>query len=301
MDGQACDALAGEGGVDEVDAALSAPVHPRQHNQPIRFIIFASYGNDSCALIQWAHECDLTGVVVVYSDTGWAADGWEERVREKEDWVRSLGFRAERTTSIGFQDLAREKQGFPTQRYQWCSFRLKIEPGIRWLAEHDPEARAVCLVGVRQEESDKRANFPEYLVNSGNHGGRVMIAPFAQFTEEARDSYLQRARVEPLPHRSRECLCINSNRKDMRAFTESDIERIEAIEAEVGRPMFRPHRHLGAKGIREIMEWARSEPGRYKRNQQELDLRMPEPDPVVTDELPEEENIMGCDTGWCGR
>lgn len=301
MDGRACEALAGSGVVDEVDAALAGPVHARQHNLPIRFIIFASYGNDSCALIQWAHECDLTGVVVVYSDTGWAADGWEERVQEKEAWARSLGFRTERTKSIGFVDLAHEKQGFPTQRYQWCSFRLKIEPGIRWLAENDPDARAVCLVGVRQEESDKRADFPEYLINSGNHGGRVMIAPFAKFSEEARDSYLRRAGIEPLPHRSRECLCVNSNRKDMRQFTDADVARIEGIEAEVGRPMFRPHRHLGATGIREIMEWARSEPGRYKRDQPELDLTMPKTVSEVEDELPQEENLMGCDTGWCGR
>ena len=36
-------------------------------------VIFASYGNDSIALIQWAHERDLTDVAVAYSDTGWGA------------------------------------------------------------------------------------------------------------------------------------------------------------------------------------------------------------------------------------
>lgn len=30
--------------------------------EPIRFVIFASYGNDSVALIQWAHEWKLEGV-----------------------------------------------------------------------------------------------------------------------------------------------------------------------------------------------------------------------------------------------
>ena len=53
-------------------------------------IIFASYGNDSVALIQWAHERRLTDVTVLYSDTGWAADWWAERVL-KAGWWLSLG------------------------------------------------------------------------------------------------------------------------------------------------------------------------------------------------------------------
>ena len=39
-------------------------------------LIFASYGNDSIALIQWAHERSLPDVHVAYTDTGWAADWW---------------------------------------------------------------------------------------------------------------------------------------------------------------------------------------------------------------------------------
>ncbi|MDI4237959.1 hypothetical protein OZ411_34680 [Bradyrhizobium sp. Arg237L] len=78
-----------------------------------RFVIFASYGNDSCALIQWAREWDLEGVAVVYSDIGWATEGWEKRVLEKEEWVRSLGLAPYRTNAIGFRQLARDKKGIP--------------------------------------------------------------------------------------------------------------------------------------------------------------------------------------------
>ena len=45
-------------------------------------LIFASYGNDSIALIQWAHERGLTGVHVAYGDTGWAAEWWPARVEQ---------------------------------------------------------------------------------------------------------------------------------------------------------------------------------------------------------------------------
>lgn len=237
----------------------------------IRFVVFASYGNDSCALIQWAHENSLEGVAVVYSDTGWSTVGWEARVAEKEAWVRSLGFAPYRTTSIGFRQLARDKKGFPTQRYQWCSYALKIEPGARWLEENDPNKVAICVVGARRAEAadpeSTRAKFPEYLVRSPNHGDRMMLAPFVDYDTAARDALLRRAGIEPLPHRSGECKCINSNKSDIRRFSEADIAEIEEAEAEIGRPMFRPHRHLGATGIREVVRWAHSARGAYGKDE----------------------------------
>lgn len=268
---------------------------PDGENRPIRFVVFVSYGNDSIALLQWAHEQNLKDVAVVFTDTGWAADGWLERVASAEEWVRSLGFTPYRTHSIGFRELARQKKGFPTQQFQWCSYILKIEPGERWLAEHDPEARAVCLIGVRREESQERANFPSYLLNSANHGGRVMVAPFVDFTEDQRNEFIRRAGFEPLPHRSRECKCINSKRADMRRFTEADWREIEEAEAEIGKTMFRPHRHMGAAGANEVRKWANSERGKYKPP-------TPAPEAVELEDAPEEENFMGCDTfGGCGK
>jgi len=267
-------------------------------NQPIRFVIFVSYGNDSIALLQWAHEQELSGVAVVFTDTGWMADGWAERVERAEAWVRGLGFTPYRTSSMGFRQLARDKKGIPTQRYQWCSFFLKIEPGMRWLAEHDPDTRAVCLVGVRREESDDRAEFPAYLLNSANHGHRVMVAPFVDMTEAERDVLIRRAGFEPLPHRSRECRCINSNRNDMRRFTDADWQAIAEVEAEVGKTFFRPKRHMGAVGAAEVRKWAESERGQYQP---------PEPveGAVELEEADDEPDLFGvrgkCDTfGGCG-
>lgn len=281
----------------QIDEPLLIDELDRPANTPVRFVIFVSYGNDSIALIQWAREQELTGVAVVFTDTGWMADGWLERVDRCENWVRSIGFTPYRTHSIGFRELARRKKGFPTQRFQWCSYILKIEPGQRWLEEHDPDARAVCLVGVRREESQDRANFPEYLLNSANHGGRVLVAPFAHFTAEQRDELIRRAWFEVLPHRSRECRCINSNRSDMRRFTDADWQAVAGIEQEIGKPMYRPQRHMGAVGANEVRKWANSPRGQY---------RPPEPvaDAVELEDAPDEEDFFGgsCDTfGGCGR
>ena len=243
-------------------ADIAAPV--------IRFVIFVSWGNDSIALVQWAKENELDGVACVYTDTGWAADGWMDRVERGEAWARAAGFTTYRTSSIGFRQLAREKKGFPTQRFQWCSYILKIEPGQRWLAENDPDCRAVCLTGIRREEHESRANAPEYMPKSANHGGRVLMSPLATFTAEQRDELIRRAGFDVLPHRSRECKCIKANKRDFQRFTENDIAEIEAAEAEIGRTMYRPHRHMGATGIREVVRWANSPRGAYEAE--------PEPD-----------------------
>jgi 3'-phosphoadenosine 5'-phosphosulfate sulfotransferase (PAPS reductase)/FAD synthetase len=262
-----------------------------------RFVIFCSYGNDSVAMIQWAKEQQLSGVHVVYTDTGWAAEFWKERVDRMEEWVKSIGFTPHRTKSVGFRQLAHDKKGFPTQRYQWCSYILKIEPGARWLEENDPNKMAVCLVGVRREESQDRAEFPRFMLNSPSHGHRVMVAPMADWTEEVRNEFIRRAGVEPLPHRSMECApCINSNKRDLASLAEQDVEKAIALENEINeaygltrngkmRTMFRPHRHMGAVGVEEVIKWAHTKKGKYQADHNELDF---------------DDGAAGCEAGWCG-
>lgn len=276
-------------------------------SRPPRFIIFSSYGNDSVALIQWAHEQGLRDVVVVFSDTKWAADWWMERVDRLEWWAQSFGFWTDRTTSLGFVELAKKKKAFPTQQYQWCSYILKIEPGERWLAENDPDARAVCLVGVRRDESSERTHFPHHLANSPNHGGRVMLAPLTEYSEADRDALIRRAGVEPLPHRSMECSpCVNSNRADIQAMTDKEVDRVDAVEQTMttlfgmtanGKPrtLFRPHRHMGAVGIREVKKWAHSPRGKY-RPPEGIAL-----DEDLTEDLPPEPDRLVCANTMCSN
>lgn len=164
-------------------------------------------------------------------------------------------------------------------------------------------------MGVRREESEARADFPRYLAKSGNHGDRVMLAPFADFTEEERDALLFRAGVQPLPHRSMECSpCVNSNRNDLKALTEPDVARLEAVEAEMvtlfgmtknGKPrtIFRPHRHMGAVGIREVVKWAHAGRGKYLPPQEDGIEDLLNDD--LTEDLPPEKDDWTCNNGYC--
>jgi hypothetical protein len=237
-------------------------------------VIFASYGNDSAALIQWAHEKGLEDVTVLYSDTGWAADDWIDRVERLEVWAESLGFKTVRTQSEGLAQLSLRKKSWPSNQFTFCTLELKIKPAMEWLETNDPEMSAVCLTGVRRCESEGRKDYPERIEASPNHGGRAVWSPLVDHSDEDRDALLSRSKpadsnqpIPVLPHRSRECFpCVNSGRSTLIDLAK-DAERITAIEKlEVGmghtkngkpRTLFRPHRFAGyPTGIREVVRWA---------------------------------------------
>lgn len=255
-------------------------------------VAFVSYGNDSIALIQRLHESEslrkYDRVLCAYSDTGWASSEWPDRVERGEALARSYGFEPHRISSMGFVALARLRKGFPRQGMQFCTSELKIVPAQAWLDGVDPAREAVCAVGIRREESRARASWPEWTEESEKHDGRSLWSPLVRVTTDERDALLRRAGFEPLPHRSMECFpCVNSNRADLRLLTDERIDELAALEASMGftgegkpRTIFRPYRHAGAVGIREVVRWARSERGQY--------------------EPPDDDAGSGCDSGFCG-
>lgn len=251
------------------------------------YVIFASYGNDSLALCQFAHEAGLKNVHVAYSDTGWAADFWRERVERAEEWVRSLGFVPHRIKSEGMHELVRRKKAWPRGgggTFQFCTEALKERPALEWLEQIDPAKEAVCMVGIRREESVNRATFPEYVEESTKHGGRPLHAPLVRHSTAERDELLSRTPFKPLPFRSKECYpCVNARKAELRHLSEDAVEKIRALEEEMGvnskgneRVMFSPARHGGAIGIVAVIE----------------DARHGHDDLFST---------VACDSGWCGE
>jgi 3'-phosphoadenosine 5'-phosphosulfate sulfotransferase (PAPS reductase)/FAD synthetase len=251
------------------------------------YVIFASYGNDSIALIQWAHEHGLKNVTVAYSDTGWAADYWPARVEKAEAWVRTLGFESVRIISEGMEALVMRKKAWPRGgggKYQFCTAALKEEPALAWLDKLDPKKEIVCMVGIRREESDNRATFPEWTEESEKHGGRNLHAPLVRHKEADRNALLAKTPFEPLPHRSKECYpCVNARKKEIATLSDNKIKTILRIETAAGinskgnpRVMFSPKRHKGAVGIIAVVKWARND-------------------------AESEHELGGCDGGWCGE
>ena len=249
-------------------------------------VIFASYGNDSIALIQWAHERGLTGVHVAYNDTGWAAEWWSGRVDQAEAWVRSLGFVPHRIRGEGMEALVARKKAWPRGgggKYQFCTASLKQEPAKAWLAVYDQAGEATCMTGVRREESENRRDAPEHVISSEDHGGRELWQPLVRHTEAMRDALVLKTPMPLIPFRSKECYpCVNTRKPELRLLDREARDRVHRIEVVAGingkgnaRVMFSPKRHGGAVGIDAVIEDA-------KHNSDDLFT------------------TAGCASGWCG-
>lgn len=238
------------------------------------FVISSSYGNDSLALIQWAHEAalDLFGTVTVaYCDTGWSKPGWLGRVALGEQFARSKGFDVVRIQSMGMHELVRMKKGWPGNGQQFCTIHLKGVPFLTWIDEADQAVAAQVLIGKRRAESEARKDTPEYVLDSEYHGGRTIRHPLYQHSDDDRDALLTRAGAHLLPHgwdgvhdrlyvlpdRSEECNpCVNANRGDIKRLSPDEMAKVNTLEVEIGKPMFRPKRFNGL-GIYGVVMWAK--------------------------------------------
>ena len=229
------------------------------------YFLFSSCGNDSVALIQKAIDESLDDVHVIYSDTGWAADGWMDRVEVTKKWSESHGLKFHITKAEGgFLGLAKKKNAFPRGgggKFQFCTRALKIEPALKKMEELDPDRDATCMIGIRREESQNRRTFPEWTEKSENHGGRELWAPLVRLDEKERNILIQRSPLPVLHHRSKECYpCVNARHSELRTLPEDRIQMIEATEQELGTNskgnqivMFSPKRYAGATGIRDVI------------------------------------------------
>ena len=251
-------------------------------------VLFCSYGNDSIALIQWAHERGLKGVTCLYSDTGWSARWWPERVARGEALAHAYGYTTARTESEGMLELVKRKRGWPGAggQGQFCTAELKVLPALEWLDANDPGKEATAMTGVRRSESKHRSDALEHVDESERHGGRDLWQPLVRHTDEMRDALLHRAGFDVLPHRSLKCYpCINANIDDIRLLSEDRIKLIDITEKNLGftrkgkpRVMFRTARRKGAVGIRAVVQWAAAP---RPRDQMEM--------------FPTQ-----CDSGYCG-
>ena len=220
-------------------------------------VISSSYGNDSVALIQWAHELALSDVTVTYCDTGWAAPQWANRVIEGERLAKSYGFQTVRCKSMGMSDLIRMKKGWPRHGMQFCTAQLKGLPFLQWIDEVDKECKAVVLIGKRRAESIGRRETPEFIESSEYHGGRKIWHPLYAHSDEQRNELLARAGFDVLPHRSLECSpCVNANKADLNLLSAGEIQRVSDLEVEIGQPMFRAAK-VNALGIYGAVAWAK--------------------------------------------
>jgi 3'-phosphoadenosine 5'-phosphosulfate sulfotransferase (PAPS reductase)/FAD synthetase len=281
------------------------------------YLLCMSGGNDSVALIQWAIDQGLS-FDILYNDTGWAKDGWLERVNGIAHRTAPYGATVYRTISEGMEALVRRKKGWPmpASSMQFCTQALKEIPTKDFLEFHDPDYEVTCVNGVRREESRNRADAPEYVLESDKHAGRELWSPLVRVLEPERDLLIVKFGMVVLPHQSDECWpCTCANKQDLERLS-SDVQRvdkIEVVEIDMGhtrnekpRTMFRPYRVGGGVGIRQAVEWGCGHRG-YKSTSIPEAYRFKgvasdSASDIAYDESTKEgrEFSRQCDGGYCG-
>lgn len=194
---------------------------------------------------------------------------------------------------LGFEELVRKKGLFPSRVMRFCTQQLKVFPlrdYVRRVAEENPLAEIVNVVGIRADESNARSKMTEWEFSEDFDCWiwRPLIAwSTADVIAEHARAGLPMNPLYGMGAKRVGCWpCIHENKKGLVVVAENDparIDLIESMEADLNaegaardkakgrdwipRSMFSYHggdnKHIPLT-IRETIEWARSARGEFQ-------------------------------------
>lgn len=243
-----------------------------------RVVLSLSGGKDStaCALLLERHGIEFTSV---FFDTGWEHPALYDYLHNvlgarfgEIEVIKSAVFPG------GMAEAVRRKGIFPSSKIRWCTDELKIRPRDRYLKTL--EGDVVHVVGIRREESPKRARYPRW--DYSDSLDLDMFYPLVDHTFNDVIRMHQEAGLEPNPlylkglERVGCFPCIFARKSELAKLAElypDRIAEIEALEAEVTeraqqknpsampRTFFGPRTGSTELGIRAAVEWAQTDRG----------------------------------------
>lgn len=310
-----------EGRVDEAKNIARQAIRLPHECEGLPVIASVSGGKDSTALILALREAQIPARYA-FADTGWEADETYDYLAMLEErlQITIVRVRAEPKSSSlpdliagaygeiaefdpprdergrwsAMVDRIRVRAGFPGRMQRFCTRELKIEP-LRVYhdrVEEETGLETVSAMGVRAQESDRRAKMKEFEDEgpkfTRERWGGYVWRPLLQWTVE--DVLLIHRRhgipVNPLYQRGHDRVgcypCIFSNKEEIRLIAEHSPERIDLIErleqqmvdvrrarnaAQPGRyahpedASFFQTQRQGFSGIRKVVEWAKTDFG----------------------------------------
>lgn len=213
-----------------------------------------SGGKDSTALILALREAGIVARYV-FADTGWEApetyaylDLLRERLGIVIDVVGTPG---------GMVEKIRKRAGFPARKQRWYTRELKKKPLRDYYDAIERTGEdTVCALGIRHEESEARADAPEWS-DDKDWGGYVWRPLVEWSVEDVVDIHRRHGvPMNPLYHRGHNRVgcypCIFSQKDEVRLIAENAPWRIDQI------------RDLEAEARAERAERNTHKPGRYK-------------------------------------
>ena len=211
-------------------------------NKGDKLLLNISGGKDSTAMILYMKENGFKPeeLEYIFMDTGWESvktyqylDYLEEqlnitihrtrsniKVRPKDEEIYNQCLELMGRTYSDMVALILDKQMFPSRIAQYCTGALKIKPFVDFLDTQDYQA--ISCVGIRREESAKRAGYPEWEFNESFD---VWVwRPLIDYTEKDVIDIHKRHNIMPNPlylegsHRVGCYPCIQSNKAEMKEF-----------------------------------------------------------------------------------
>lgn len=261
-----------------------------------RVVVSLSGGKDSVATALHLRELGIE-YEMVFMDTGWEHPSLYEhldylegvlgpitRIRGKiPELPDDLMPEVEAIEAIvgsspsGFVRWTVKKGMFPSRMRRFCTQELKVKPFLRWVEALDEEI--INVVGIRAEESSKRAALPERELMPGQEHIEVW-RPLINWTEAQVIEIHQRHGVEPCPLYLRGSTrvgcwpCINANKAELLEISKdpSRVMAIQLLEDLITRMRGKPRsmfqaRYLADGGkwdpwpIAKILEWSQTKRG----------------------------------------
>ena len=218
------------------------------------YIVIANFGNSSVALIQWIIETKLPNCTVLNVDTGWAATHWHMRIEVVTAWLLQHKLQWQCLKSIApFAAWIRDRQEFPSAKFQWCAGLLKGLPINEWLEQHDSFNQATIVLPKRRAASRFNQQLTEWVTDSDYYNSRKIWHPLYNCSDEEFEALLKRSGMQRLTHRSLECdPCVRNQAQDFVRLDEVALQRVQQLERELGKTMFCPEDFAGAQGIKAI-------------------------------------------------
>ncbi len=232
-----------------------------------KLIVSLSGGKDSTAMALWLKEMNFD-FDCVFINTGWEHQSTIDYIH---DYLPAHIGEVTTLFSGGMEDLVMNKGYFPSPKIRFCTGALKIEPMRRHL--NSLSVDIVNAIGIRAQESAKRANDPEWEENPSLHV--EVWRPIIHWTVEDVIAIHKRHNVLPNPlylkgaERVGCWPCIFAQKREIRMLARLSPERIDTIremEREVNirrqqkNPNAKPvtwfHRSGLPMPIDAVVEWA---------------------------------------------
>jgi len=206
---------------------------------PRTSMVFAnvSGGKDSTALSLWLHEQGIEHRRV-FADTGWEHP---DTYRYLDTVEKVIGPIERVQPLLPMAGLIRKKGMFPGRMHRYCTSELKVRPLNAYMAEVDPEWRAIVALGIRADESKARADALEWE-HDGNDMERWTWRPLVRWTLDDVIAIHARHGLAPNPLYLRGATrvgcwpCIHARKAEIRMVADESpgrIDEIRVLEAEL--------------------------------------------------------------------